>query len=81
MAQTFKLHLDQTIGFYIEKKLVSVGPRGTVTLTEKDIESSPQAQVLLARNELRKLPHTKEKASAAPDKPGSESKDKPQNKD
>ncbi len=77
MPEKFKLHLNQKIDFYIGKKLVSVGPRGTVKLSEKDIESSPQVQELLARKALRRLPKTKEKASAAPAKPSSESKDKP----
>ena len=81
MSEKFKLHLNQKIDFYIGKKMVSVGPRGTVNLTEKDIESSPQAQELLARDTLRKLPQKKGKASAAPAKPSSESKDKPQKKD
>ena len=69
MPDKFKLHLNQKIDFYIGKKLVSVGPRGTIKLAEKDIESSPQVQELLARKAFRKLPKTKARASADSAKP------------
>lgn len=38
------------------KKPVSIGPRATIKVTDKDFERSPQLQELLARGDLRKVP-------------------------
>ena len=69
MADNFKLHLNQKADVYIGKKLVSIAPRGGINLSDKDIESSPQIQELIARNALRKLPKVKKKAGTAAPRP------------
>lgn len=38
-----------------DKKPVSIGPRATIKVTEKDLEASPQLQELLTRGDLRKV--------------------------
>jgi len=75
-----KSKLYQPVLIHVGKKIVSVGSRGTIKLSEKDIESSPQVQELLARKSFIKLPPTKGKGSDAPAQP-SESTDKPKKKD
>lgn len=38
-----------------DKKPVSIGPRATIKVTEKDLDSSSQLQELLARGDLREV--------------------------
>ncbi len=50
-----KNYLNQKVDIYIGKQLVSIGSRSTFKATDKDIQSSPQLQELLARKAFRKL--------------------------
>jgi hypothetical protein len=81
MQGDYKFHLNQKVDVYIGKKLMSIAPRGTIKLTEEDIEASPQIRELLVKNALRMLPPQKVKASTTPAKPSSKTKDEPKEKD
>lgn len=81
MQGDYKFHLNQKVDVYIGKKLMSIAPRGTIKLTEEDIEASPQIRELLVKNALRMLPPQKVKASTTAAKPSSKTKDEPKEKD
>ncbi len=71
-----KNHLNQRVDIYIGKKLVSIGPRKTFKASDKDIQSSPQLQGLLARKAFRKLETADGKAADTASKKDSDSKKK-----
>lgn len=71
-----KNHLNQRVDIYIGKELVSIPSRGILKASEKDIQSSPQLQSLLARKAFRKLDVSGAKGSDASSKKDSDSKKK-----
>lgn len=53
--ETIKNSLNQRVGFYLKSTRVEIGPRGTVQVSGKDIDASPQLQEMLKCGYLRRL--------------------------